>query len=419
MTKKKVMTMDEALQVMLASGDDNPLRMMLEYMVQAALEAEMADHLGAKPYERTEQRKGYRNGQKTRIFTTAVGDLVLMVPQDRDGTFSTSLFARYQRSDKALVLALMEMYLQGVSTRKVGEITEKLCGRSFSSQQVSKLTSELDEKLRLWRERPICGDYPYLLVDARYDKVREGGHVTSMGVLVCMGVDSEGKRTILSVEVANTENEGTWSDLFRRLRDRGLEGVRLVVSDNHKGIKAAVDRFFQGAFWQRCQCHFIKNMMDMVAKGDKAVLHADLRAVFDAPNLEAVCSRMEELMGRWLFKREDVATAIDEGIIDCLAVFRLPSGHRVRLRTTNALERFNQELKRRTRVARIFPNRASLLRLVSALAMEQAEEWETGRRYLDMDQLEEWDRQRTRDEAEGKLDLLDAWRFQAPATASA
>jgi putative transposase len=418
MTKKKVMTMEEALQVMLASGDDNPLRMMLEYMVQAALETELTAHLGAGSYERTEQRKGYRNGHKPRIFTTAVGDLCLMVPQDRDGTFSPSLFERYQRSDKALVLALMEMYLQGVSTRKVGELTEKLCGRSFSSQQVSKLAAGLDEKLALWRERPIEGDHPYLLVDARYDKVREAGRVTSMGVLICMGVNAEGKRTILSVEVADTENAGTWSGLFRRLKDRGLTGVRLVTSDDHKGIKAAVSRFFQGASWQRCQCHFVKNMLDMVGKSDKAKLHADLRAVFDADDLEAVCSRMEELMGRWLFKREDVAERIEEGIIDCLAVFHFPSGHRVRLRTTNACERFNQELKRRTRVARIFPNRASLLRLVSALAMEQAEEWETGRRYLDMGQLEEWDKERAKDE--GKMDLLDDWRRrQASTTASA
>lgn len=419
MTKRKGMTMEEALQVMLASDDDNPLRMMLEYMVQAALEAEMDKHLGAGPYERTEQRRGYRNGHKPRILITAVGDLRLLVPQDRDGTFSTSLYDRYQRSDKALVLALMEMYLQGVSTRKVADITEKLCGRSFSSQLVSKLTAELDEKLRLWRERPIEGDHPYLVVDARYDKVREGGRVISMGVLVCMGVDAQGKRTILAVEVANTENEGTWSELFRRLRDRGLSGVKLVTSDNHKGIKAAVDRFFQGASWQRCQCHFVKNMLDMVGKADKAKLHADLRSVFDSDDLAAVCQRMEELMGRWLFKRPDVADAIDEGIVDCLAVFHMPPAHRVRLRTTNALERFNQELKRRTRVARIFPNRASLLRLVSALAMEQSEEWETGRRYLDMDVLEEWEAERAKAKETGETDLLDAWRRQAPATASA
>lgn len=384
MAKKKSTTVEEALQVILASEGDNPLRMMLEYMVQASLEAEMTAHLGAGPYERSGERRGYRNGYKPRIFTTAVGDLHLLVPQDRDGTFSPTLFARYQRSDKALVLALMEMYLQGVSTRNVASITEKLCGRSFSPQLVSKLTAELDEKLRLWRERPIEGDHPYLMVDARYDKVRSGGRVTSMGVLICMAVNAEGKRTILSVEVADTENAGTWSGLFRRLRDRGLSGVRLVTSDNHKGIKAAVDRFFQGASWQRCQCHFVKNMLDMVGKADKAALHADLRSVFDAQDLAAAGMRVEELLGRWTGRRPDLADALEEGIVDCLAVFHFPPAHRVRLRTTNALERFNQELKRRTRVVRIFPNRDSLLRLSSALASEQSEEWETGRRYLDM-----------------------------------
>jgi putative transposase len=389
MAKKKSMTVEEALQVILASEGDNPLRMMLEYMVQASLEAEMTEHLAAKPYERSETRTGYRNGQKPRIFTTAVGDLYLMVPQDRDGTFSPTLFARYQRSDKALVLALMEMYVQGVSTRKVAAVTEKLCGRSFSSQLVSKLAGDLDEKLALWRGRPIEGDHPYIIVDARYEKVREAGRVTSMGVLIAMGVNSEGKRTILSVEVADTENAGTWSELFRRLKGRGLSGVRLVTSDDHKGIKAAVVRFFQGASWQRCQCHFIKNMIDMVGKADKAALHADLRSVFDAADLAAVSWRMEELMGRWTCKREDVADKIEEGIEDCLACLHFPGSHAKRIRTTNTLERFNQELKRRTRVARIFPNRDSVLRLVSALAMEQSEEWETGRRYLDVSLLAE------------------------------
>jgi putative transposase len=417
MAKKKSMTVEEALQVILASEGDNPLRMMLEYMVQASLEAEMTDHLGAKPYERSGERTGYRNGQKPRIFTTAVGDLYLMVPQDRDGTFSPTLFARYQRSDKALVLALMEMYVQGVSTRKVAAVTEKLCGRSFSAQLVSKLAAELDEKLSLWRERPIEGDHPYLIVDARYDKVREAGRVTSMGVLIAMGVNAEGKRTILSVEVADTENAGTWSDLFRRLRERGLTGVKLVTSDDHKGIKAAVARFFQGASWQRCQCHFIKNMMDMVGKADKAAIHADLRSVFDAADLDAVGWRMEELMGKWTAKRETVADKIEEGIVDCLSCFYFPSAHAKRIRTTNCLERFNQELKRRTRVARIFPNRESLLRLSCALAMEQSEEWETGRQYLDVGLLEEWEDDRQ--QGEGEEDVLDFLRRREPAVTSA
>lgn len=389
MAKKKSMTMEEALQVILASEGDNPLRMMLEYMVQASLEAEMTAHLGAENYERSQERTGYRNGHKPRIFTTAVGDLSLMVPQDRDGTFSPSLFARYQRSDKALVLALMEMYVQGVSTRKVARITEKLCGRSFSSQLVSQLAQDLDEKLALWRERPIEGDHPYLIADARYDKVRCAGRVTSMGVLMVMAVNSEGKRTILAVEVADTENAGTWSELFCGLRDRGLSGVKLVTSDDHKGIKAAVARHFQGASWQRCQCHFMKNMLDMVAKGDKAALHADLRAVFDAQDPVTVNLRTKELLGKWICKRNDVADKIEEDIEDCLSCFHFPSAHRKRLRTTNALERLNQELKRRTRVVRIFPNRDSLLRLSSALAMEQAEEWETGCRYLDIGLLAE------------------------------
>ena len=261
MAKKKSMTMEEAIQAILAAGEDNPLRMMLEFMVKNVLEWEMTEHLGAEVYERTDERAGYRNGYKPRILTTAVGDLYLLMPQDRDGTFSTSLFERYQRSDKALVLSLMEMYLQGVSTRKVAAVTEKLCGHSFSSQLVSKLAKQLDEKMEAWRERSLEGEYPYLIIDARYEKVRVCHKVISQGILIVVGISAEGKREILAVEIADTESEATWSDLFRRLKSRGIKGVLMVTSDDHEGIKKATSRYFQGASWHRCQCHFISNLL--------------------------------------------------------------------------------------------------------------------------------------------------------------
>lgn len=391
MAKKQSMSLDQALQVILATDGDNPLRQMLEFMVQSALEHEMAEHLGADRYERSDERLGYRNGHKPRVFTTAVGDLDLLVPQDRDGTFSTALFERYQRSDKALALSLMEMYVQGVSTRKVASITETLCGRSFSSQQVSKLASELDEKLEAWRTRRLDNDaYPYLFVDAMYQKVRENSRVVSKGILVVMGVNTSEKREILSVRIADTENATTWSDTFRDLKERGLTGVLMVTSDDHEGIKAAVGRYFQGASWQRCQFHFIQNVLPLAAKGERKHLHARLREVFDSDDMAMALSHGRETVEFYAEKRPKIAEKIEEGIEDALACFYFPPAHRKRIRTTNALERLNEELRRRTRVVRIFPSEASALRLITALAVEQSEEWETGRRYLDLGKLEDW-----------------------------
>jgi transposase-like protein len=390
MAKKQRMTMDEALQVILASEGDNPFRQMLEFITQNALEFQMSDHLGAEPYERNEDRRGYRNGRRARILTTAIGDLYLLIPQDRDGVFSTSLFERYQRSDKAFVLAVMEMYLKGVSTRKVADITEKLCGKSFSSQQVSRLAAQLDRKVAEWRGRPLSGNYPYLIVDARYEKVRAGGRVVSKGILIVLGVNERGMREILDVEIADTENATTWSDLFRRLKKRGLAGVLLVTSDDHEGIKAAVARHFQGATWQRCQFHFLRNVLPLATRAQRKVLHSDLRSIFDSPDTETAWRRINEVLSNWRDLKPEVAEKIEEEIEETTAVLDFPPAHRKRIRTTNALERLNQEIRRRTRVARIFPNDASCLRLIASLAIEQSEEWETGRQYLDASLLEEW-----------------------------
>lgn len=389
MAKKKSIPLDEALKVILSTDGDNPFRDMLELIVGNALELEMSAHLGAEAYERSENRTGYRSGHRLRVFTTRVGDLELLIPQDRDGTFSTVLFERFQRSEKALCVTLMEMYVQGVSTRKVKSVTEKLCGRTFSRQTVSNLAGELDQKVEEWRNRPLEGHHPYLVVDAEYEKVRRGGRVISQGVLIVMGISSEGMREILEVRIADTENETTWSDLFRDLKRRGLKGVELVTSDDHEGLKAAVKRYFQGASWQRCQCHFTKNVLRLASKGEKTELKADLRAIFNAGDMETLNRRLDEAIHKWTEKKPAVAEKIDDEITDCLAVFCLPKAHRVRMRTTNALERFNGEIRRRTRVVRIFPNEQSALRLIATLAMEQSEDW-GDRRYLDMSHLEEW-----------------------------
>lgn len=370
---------------------DDPefLRGVVQEAVQAILDAEMEAHLGAGRYERTAGRSGYRNGSKPRTLRTRVGTLELRVPQDREGTFSTEVFGRYQRTEQALVVTLMEMYVQGVSTRKVAAITEQLCGTSFSKSQVSSLTGTLDTVLAAWRERPLVAAYPYLSVDARYEHVRVDGQVVSQGVLVVAGVRDDGRREVLAVEVADTESEATYQDLFRRLKTRGLHGVVLVTSDDHAGVRAAITRHFQGASWQRCQVHFARNLRGRVGVKHRAQLTEDLRAIFAAPAADQARATAQRCAERWRRSHPAVATALEEELEPCLACLAMPVAHRVRVRTTNGLERFNQELKRRTRVVRIFPHRAALLRLVTALAMEQSEEWVSGRRYLTMEPLEE------------------------------
>ena len=374
--------------------DPDFLHEIVERVLQELLEAEMTEHIGAAPHERTNARKGHRNGYKPRTLRSRVGTLNLLVPQDREGTFSTRLFSRYQRNEKALVLALMEMYVEGVSTRKVKEVTEELCGTSFSKSLVSSLAGSLDSELQAWRMRRLeAKAYPYLFVDARYEKARVDGRVVSQGVLVVSGVRDDGFREILALEVADTESEATYHELFRSLKARGLRGVELVVSDDHQGLKAAAFRHFQGASWQRCQVHYARNLLGMVGHARRKELAEGLRGVFAAPSREVAVRLACELALRWRTSHPRVAEHLEEHIEECLTCLAFPESHRRRIRTTNGLERLNQEIKRRTQVVRIFPNREACLRLVTALAAEQSEEWLTGRRYLDMRELEEQRRQ--------------------------
>ena len=372
---------------------DDPgfLKEIVERVLQEVLEAEMTEHVGAAPYERNATRTGQRNGHKPRTLRTRVGNLNLAVPQDREGTFSTRLFSRYQRNEKALCLALMEMYLEGVSTRKVKEITEELCGTSFSKSLVSSLAGRLDAELGAWRNRRLeAAAYPYLFVDARYEKVRVDGRVVSQGVLVVSAVRDDGLREILAVEVSDTESEATYQELFRSLKRRGLRGVELVVSDEHAGLKAAAERHFQGASHQRCQVHYARNLLGMVRHAKRKGLAEDLRATFAAPALEPALEIASSVAEKWREKGSPkVAEHLEEHVEECLSCLAFPEPHRRRIRTTNGLERLNQEIKRRTRVVRIFPNPRACLRLVTALAVEQSEEWMTNRRYLDMRELEE------------------------------
>ena len=365
---------------------DNPefLRGLVQQYLQEYLEQEVAQHIGALPYERTDYRRGHRNGYKPRQLNTRVGRLQLSIPQTRDGSFSTELFERYQRSEQALICCLQEMVINGVSTRKIKKITEQLCGLEFSKSQVSEISKKLDTEIQAWLNRQLTDEYHYLFVDARYNKLRRDHKVESHAVLVAVGVNNSGKRDIIGVDVCNTENETNWSDFFHGLQQRGLKGVKLVISDAHGGLISAIERYYPGTQWQRCQVHFKKNVLDKVRARDKAQVKQRLDDIFQAPDKQTGFLRLRQLIEDLADQYPQVADLLENDGEDTLACLNFPSQHRRRIRTTNGLERFNQEIKRRTNVIRIFPNQDSALRLIGALCMEQAEEWITGRQYLDM-----------------------------------
>lgn len=360
------------------------LRPMLQELVQAVLEQEFEQFIGAARWKRSEQRRGWRNGAKPRQWRTRVGTLELLVPKDREGRFQPSLFARYERSEKALVLALIEMYVKGVSTRKVTDIIEQLCGLSVSASQVSVLVKRLDAELSVWRTRTLAEKtYPYLTVDAHYEKVRRDGRVRSTAVLWVMGVREDGYREHLGVWLGDAESAQTWGDVFSDLLERGLRGVRYVVSDEHRGLREALTRYLPGAAHQRCQVHYLRNVMAQAPSPERFhEAKEGLREAWDASTREAAHERIARLIAQLEQSSPRLARFIEESVEETLASFELSTpAERLRLRTTNAVEHDHAEMRRRTRVVRIFPNDASLLRLSTALAMNRNEQW-ASRRYL-------------------------------------
>ena len=283
----------EVLQEAISEGDD-AIRLLLQHTIQRVVEEEIAAFLEAGTYERTDKRKGYRNGYKPRTLKTRVGRIELMVPKDREGRFQTELFEKYQRNEKALTLAIMEMYVQGVSTRKVKKITEELCGLDISRSQASNLARGLDEEIEVWQNRSLERKYPYLVVDARYEDIRSGLHVTSQGVLLVVGISDDGYRELLGVWNADSENEQSWSQVFRELKERGLAGVEYIVSDDHSGLVKAAKRQFQGVVWQRCRTHFIRNVLSLVSKKDRKKIVAYLKEITEANSLESARKRIRE-----------------------------------------------------------------------------------------------------------------------------
>lgn len=381
--------------------EDNPIGQIMEIIIEQgfggmdqamtilineAMKIERAHVLQATAYERTPDRRGRANGYKPKHVKSRLGHLGLQIPQVRDGIeFYPSALEKGERSERALKLAMAEMYIKGVSTRKVSGVLKKLCGLDFSSADVSRASAMLDKELDLWRNRPL-GEVAYLMLDARYEKVRMNGSVVSCAVLVATGVQADGKRSVLGVAVSMSEAEVHWRDFLLSLKKRGIYGVKLVTSDDHSGLRAALQSSMPGVAWQRCQVHLQRNATAYVPKADmREGVAADIRSIFNAPDREEADRLLAKSIEKYSKTAGRLAVWMEENIPEGLAVFAMPEKHRRRLRTTNMVERQNREIKRRTRVSGLFPNESSLLRLVSAILMEVSEEWESAEKaYLKM-----------------------------------
>jgi len=376
--------LDEVVHLLAEHGFDG-MAQAIQTLFNEALKFQRVTVLGAEPYQRCETRRGYANGFKPKTVASRLGKLELQVPQTRGIEFYPSVLERGERSERALKLALAEMYVQGVSTRKVAAITRELCGHEVSSMQVSRAAEALDAELETWRQRPL-GPTPYVILDARYEKVRHGGSVIDCAVLIAIGIMPNGKRSVLGVSVSLSEAEVHWRTFLKSLIDRGLHGVRMIASDDHAGLGQARKACFPSVPWQRCQFHLMQNAMHYVPKlAMREEVGRELRAVWDAPDRSEAERQLSILVNKYQATAPDLAVWMEANVPEGLTVFALPPEHRRRLRTSNLLERLNEEIKRRTRVATLFPNATSLLRLVTAILQETSEEWETAKVYLSME----------------------------------
>jgi transposase-like protein len=385
MTYQHNSTLPTELLEQISSQGFDILPELIRVMINSAMQVERQKYLGVGPYERSPERRAHANGFKPKRVKTRVGEIAFNVPQVREGGFYPDALEKGIRSERALTLALAEMYVQGVSTRKVAAIIEQLCGTTVSSSQVSRAAALLDETLKAWRNRPL-GVFPYLYLDARYEKVRQDGQIRDAAVLIAKGVDLEGKRHILGVSVSLSEQEVHWRTFLESLVDRGLSGVELIISDAHGGLKAARKAVFGGIPWQRCQFHLQQNASQYVPRRSmKREVATDIRAIFNAPDRDQAEMLLAKTVQKYEHTASHLADWLEKNIPEGLTVFAFPEEHRRRIRTTNGLEVVSREIRRRTRVVCIFPNEASCLRLISAILMEFSEDWETGRKYLTFD----------------------------------
>lgn len=354
---------------------------MVRILINNAMQVERSRYLQADEYERTEDRKGHANGYKPKTVKTRIGEITFAVPQVREGGFYPSALEKGLRSERALITTLAEMYVQGVSTRKVKAITEELCGVEVSAAQVSRATAQLDTVLQEWRERPL-GEIAYLYVDARYEKVREAGQVRDAAVLVASGITSQGERQVLGVSVSLSEHETHWKAFLKSLKERGMHGVKLVISDDHEGLGAARRAVLGSVPWQRCQFHLQQNAGAYLPRQSMRLeVAADIRAMFNATDCQSAERLLQEAIQKYAVSAPRLSAWLEDNLSEGFTVFDFPLEHRRSIRTTNSLERINREIRRRTRVVGVFPNEASCLRLVSALLMEICEEWQIGKHY--------------------------------------
>lgn len=367
----------------------NALAQLVESALQQVLETQIREHLSADRYERSDDRSGYRNGYRDRQIYTRVGPITLRVPQTRDGGFSSEIFARYRRSEQAFVLGLMEMVVNGVSTRKVSEITEALCGTSFSKSTVSRLAMGLDARVNAFISRRLDDAYPFVIVDALFTKARCEDRVSSKAILIAGGVRADGFRDILGLAIGDVESFATWNELFGSLKKRGLHGVDFVVSDDHAGLVEAINKNFIGASWQRCQVHLMRNALGHCPNRERTAFAAAMKLIFSATDIVDARRHRDELTKRFAKTAAKAVACLENGFEDAMAVMALPEKYRRRLRTTNMMERLNQEVRRRERVIRVFPNETSAIRLIGALLAEMSETWQE-RVYLDMSDYHEW-----------------------------
>jgi putative transposase len=375
---------DDAMELLIENGFDG-MADVLRILLNEAMKIERVDALAAGAYQRTPNRKGYANGFKPKTVDTRMGRIIVDVPQVRgDVEFYPSALEKGCRSERALKVAIAEMYVKGISTRRVTSVLKKMCGLDISSTQVSRAAKMLDEELDKWRNRQL-GEYPYIILDAHYEKVRKNGSVQSCAVFTAIGVNADGKREIVGVSVSLSEAEVHWRDFLKSLLDRGLHGVTLITSDAHPGLRAARRSLFNGVPWQRCQFHLQRNAQAYVPKKTmQKQVSDDIADIFAAHSGEMARVRLKYYVEKYAVSAPELSQWMEENLPEGLTVFELPARHRKRMRTTNPLERLHEEINRRTRVARLFPNEASLLRLVSAIEMEISEDWVAGKRYLNM-----------------------------------
>lgn len=371
----------EILEQITAEGFE-ALPELIRIVVNAAMQSERQQYLNAAPYQRTPEREAHANGFKPKTMQTRIGKITFDVPQVREGGFYPEALEKGLRSERALTLSLAEMYVQGVSTRKVKAITEQLCGISVSSSQVSQAAALLDGELEKWRNRPL-GEYPYLFLDAYYEQVREDGQVRNLAVLTGVGINCAGKREILGVSVSLSEHEVHWRAFLESLKVRGLGGLQLITSDDHSGLRAARQAVFGGIPWQRCQFHLQQNAQAYVPHKDMAAEVAeDIRTIFNAPDRPTADAYLAKAVEKYQKTASRLSEWMAANIPEGLTVFAFPAAHRRLIRTTNGVERLHREVRRRARVVSIFPNPASCLRLVSAIHAEISDEWLTGKIYL-------------------------------------